>query len=863
LLLPGLIASAAPPARVRAVARGQGSVEPASGSHAIGTRITFTARAEAGFVFRDWTNESGAPLAPGQVGRQLEYMALGDATVVANFVRTPFAEAAGNWTAWLRRFDFDAQGRPITEAHGIVDLALRRSGAFTGSLVFDSERFVLSGTFDAAGRAAISLPRAGRSALRVELRIELERPRDQLSLAVFDGETCAMSSVSRLDPSRLAARYTATIGVASDPGAKGFALLKRTRSGSIRGVGSMADGNAFAFSSRAGTDHFLGATALPVHAVLTNGTLSGVIVLQSPTGPANAISGKLQRLAANAQAGGAAGGAADGPRKTVFVGPRGDDANGGTVKSPLATLDAALTRIGGAGEIVMLPGNYERASLNLATANRVTLRSAPGHTASVFFGEKIAGSAFSHHSGNVWKATVQSTVPAQGTENRFWIYEVGTREAPIASDAVQPLQRRRTMRLDHFRLAQAPSIEAVDLANGRYFISEGVLYLRTSTGEAPRANQEFRIPSRGTAESLVHDGSAQCDVTLDGIEIYFGFNGADFSGVNSYRTIGCKFVGAGNSGILAGGVRYGIEQRCEYASNTNDGCSPVNNTGTWQSLITVLDGWSHDNGDEGHSLHGRCQAYYFGGLYEFNANGGLTPAIGASAVIHGLLTRGNIAGISPAVIPAVHVLVSDWASRGDLDGLAQSTNGLATVVDSRILNPLRYSFIGVAGDARAAIHRTELVGGQGRAAGAGGPNFTFRDDPLDMERIPNAPRAVPVNANGSTFAAPRPGQRIAPFSVRTPNAQVSVRAGSGVQGVQLAESLLVDAANRVTVIGPNPQKLTLAIDANTGRFSGTFLDLARPALTRNIEGVIVQSDNEGVGFSLDGSTSAAVRIAIP
>lgn len=156
---------------------------------------------------------------------------------------------------------------------------------------------------------------------------------------------------------------------------------------------------------------------------------------------------------------------------------------------------------------------------------------------------------------------------------------------------------------------------------------------------------------------------------MQGIDVFFAFNGADVSHAASYRVSGCRLFGSGNSGILTDGNITGIEEYCEYAANANDGGSPVNGGGV-SSLITVIDPWSHDNGDEGHSLHGNCRGFYFSGLYEFNANGGLTPAIGASAVILGALTRGNYVGINPAVLPPVNVFASDWTSTGDGFGFA-------------------------------------------------------------------------------------------------------------------------------------------------------------------------------------------------
>ena len=199
---------------------------------------------------------------------------------------------------------------------------------------------------------------------------------------------------------------------------------------------------------------------------------------------------------------------------------------------------------------------------------------------------------------------------------------------------------------------------------------------------------------------------------MEGIEIYGGVNNVDVSGAAGYRVAGCIFFGAGNSGILAVNVPIGIEEKCEYAANANDGSSPVNGAPTGEQ-ITVIDAWSHDNGDEGHSIHQNCRATYLGGLYEYNANGGITPAIGGSAVILGTYTRGNLSGITPAVIPDVNVLVSGWTSDRDFDGFAQWTGGLITIVDSKILDSLLYSAVGVVATARARLFNTLIRGGLG------------------------------------------------------------------------------------------------------------------------------------------------------
>ena len=860
LMFPALIAEAAPLAHVEIVANGVGAVEPPTGDYEIGTRLILRALPSDGFAFGGWTDPAGVLLSPASEGQELEYMVVGAAQVVAHFAVSPFGETTRNWTAWLRTCDFDAGGQPRTTARGLARLTLSRTGAFSGKLRFGGENFVLLGTFDASGRASISFPRTGRKPLSVVLRVQLEQPREKLVVAIYDGEVCAMSSVSVREAPGLGACYTVSLRSDGVESMTAYATLKRTMDGSFRGIGSLDNGTAFCFATRPGVDHGTGGMVMPVDALLADGgSLSGLITLQDAVLPVVNFSAKLQRISPPSA------GSLPPPAavNTVFVGPSGDDTNAGMVDSPLATLDAALTRIGGAGEIVMLPGNYEHASLNLAPASKVTLQAAPGHAASVFFGEKIMGGNFVLHEGNVWKTNVQSSVPVQGSENRFWIFELGTHQGVIANGTTLPQQRLRATRLDHFRLVQASSIANVDAANGRYFISGNTLYLRTSSGEPPRLDQEFRIPSQAPNDSVVFGAGPQAEITLRGIDVYFASNGANVSNAASYVVSGCSFFGSGNSGILAQQNATGIEERCEYAANANDGCSPVNYTSV-PSLITVIDPWSHDNGDEGHSLHGQCRGFYFAGLYEFNAQGGITPAIGSSAVIQSVLTRGNVAGICPTVNPAVNTLVSDWTSIGDFDGLENWTSGQATVVSSRVLNPLRYSFNGVISAARIAVFDTILQGGLGVAAGAGQLNTTISPAPIEIQRK-NSPQAMPVDAAGSRFEVPGPNQRVAPFVSRLPNGYIVVQISDpqGASLIELAESFTVDTANHVAVTGANPHQLTIEIDAQTGWFTGQFHDSAPLSVTRNFSGVIFQSQHYGTGFSPGAAGNSVVTMSIP
>jgi hypothetical protein len=406
---------------------------------------------------------------------------------------------------------------------------------------------------------------------------------------------------------------------------------------------------------------------------------------------------------------------------------------------------------------------------------------------------------------------------------------------------------------------QAGSIANVGSGNGCYFISDGNLYLRTSTGGPPAAGQEFRIPSQNPDECFVYGATPACELTVVGIEVYFGHHDLNVSGAGSYRVAGCKFFGAGNSGILAVGVPVGIEEECEYAANANDGSSPVNEAAA-VSHTTVLNAWSHDNGDEGHSIHERCRGDYFGGVYEYNASGGITPAIGARAVILGAYTRRNAGGISPAVNPPVHVFASGWTSDGDFDALDQWTGGLATVVDSKVMNLQRYGFVGVVGTARISVFNTPISGGELDVAGAGSASTVLKTGRVESIWDVVEFGSDVYDAAGNRYWPPLANQLVSPFESRVPNGRIEIQAfdDRGFPVTLLREDFTLGIGGVPTVSGGNPQGLRLTFDPLTGIFSGTYRDRANPDVSLTFDGIFIQEVRRGWGHSTRNGASDAV-----
>ena len=345
--------------------------------------------------------------------------------------------------------------------------------------------------------------------------------------------------------------------------------------------------------------------------------------------------------------GGAPPVAALAPIATVYLSPTGSDANAGTRAAPLLSAGAALAAIGGEGRIVLVAGDYQNLKFDLATAGRLTIRADPGALVRVFLGEKVT--AFTPDSGSVWKATVAGEYDFTETDNRLWIFEWGTPEGPIAPADAQPLQRGRTHRLSSARVVQQATKAAVGTGPGRYWYDSAAhtLYLSATDGGNPNG-RDYWIPSQTALQSMVFGGTAATDVAVEGVQVFFGRENLDLSACRSYVVRSCLLYGASNEGLAANSFGRGLEDNNEYAANANDGSGPSTYGLPWSSL-TVIDAWAHDNGDEGHSIHRNVEAAYFGGLFEYNKNGGITPAMGAKFTAFGPYTRGNAVGVHPAV----------------------------------------------------------------------------------------------------------------------------------------------------------------------------------------------------------------------
>lgn len=389
--------------------------------------------------------------------------------------------------------------------------------------------------------------------------------------------------------------------------------------------------------------------------------------------------------------------------RVLYVGPNGSDSAAGTSAAPLATISRAAQLLSGDGEIIVLEGKYTNQSLDLSLYTNLTVSAEKNKYVTIFMGTIVTG--FTLFSGNIWRSNLTySNLPSGIGGNRNYILESGTPGFPIPISEAHPLQKGRSFRMEHALITglnsgNVVSSSGVSSGAALWANSGGFIYLSAASGTP--SGKTYLLPNLNTTGCFLYASSTVAPntrVKLNGVKVIGGYNGVDITNVYSYELNNCSFIGCFNAGVSATNVGLGIEKYCEYAGNNNDGMAgqtTIISTGE-RSRFEIYHPWVHDNGDEGHNGHNNCDMVYYGGLFEYNANGGLTCALGCKTTAYGPHTRRNVLGVATVVDEAgingngTEAFIYNLVSEGDTYGYyAEISSGQAY---SKLYSP---SFISV------------------------------------------------------------------------------------------------------------------------------------------------------------------------
>jgi hypothetical protein len=317
--------------------------------------------------------------------------------------------------------------------------------------------------------------------------------------------------------------------------------------------------------------------------------------------------------------------------------------NGLAYNTPVLTSSAALNALGRSGTIILLGGTYEGLKFDLSNTDNVEIRARDYERVKIMLGEKV--NTFTNiPSTSVYYSTIATAIPANvfGVNQIAWVFEEGTPDGAVSSAAAHPLQKGKPFRMEHLRMNQAASTAALN--NGEYFYNSGTLYLKRSDGGNPNGHN-YWIPSQTGTQTFILGGNYFNKVSLQGIEIYYGFRGADFNSFTQSKIANCTFYGNYDVGSRQWISGYSEEFNNEYAANGSDGIDWFGHSGLTVNTqrmtnALVVNPWAHDNGDQGISHHGYANVNVIGGLLEYNWNGGILGG-GGQFYGNGITARGN------------------------------------------------------------------------------------------------------------------------------------------------------------------------------------------------------------------------------
>lgn len=336
---------------------------------------------------------------------------------------------------------------------------------------------------------------------------------------------------------------------------------------------------------------------------------------------------------------------------TVYVAADGNDDNNGSSASPVATVNRALAM--GAKTIYVSGGVYrQRIDMSYARHGEISILNCTPTLKAVFMSpDSVIAESETAVSGytKVYSAPTNKTFDS----NNLWIYQDGVPDVSteITAEKRMPEQRGQQYRCMDTRIVKASAqtledalTEIENAAGYKWYIDSGTLY--------------FSRPTEITADhplcgsfstSFITNKPAEMSLRASGIDVkYMTFN---VNLMEEAVITDCSAANVFGSGaFVLDKTREATFIRCEASrcvTGTNgDGFNGhSDNTGdtfAHQTTATFIECWSHDNRDDGVSLHERSEFTVIGGLYEQNPyGGGVTPANGSHCTCYGVYARDN------------------------------------------------------------------------------------------------------------------------------------------------------------------------------------------------------------------------------
>ena len=336
---------------------------------------------------------------------------------------------------------------------------------------------------------------------------------------------------------------------------------------------------------------------------------------------------------------------------TAYVSPTGSDTNPGNNVLPYATINKALSA--GANRIMVKGGKYSQTiDMSKASHTNIEIFNVSPTLKAVFYAPDCV-IATSETAVSGYTRVYSASTDKSFETNNIWIFQDGVPDTSteISSDERMPEQRGYAYRCYDTKIQKCSATSLSDALTEietateyKWYIDSGTLYF-----SRPQSVTENNPICGGFGSSLFTNMNRKYTIRMTGIDVkymdvhvVYTANSVlkDCSCCNVYgstcfdmsRAVGAVFIHCEASRAFTGTNGDGFN-----GHSLNDGDAFAH-----QTTATMIDCWSHDNRDDGVSLHERSEFIVIGGLYEYNAfGGGITPANGSHCTCIGVTARKN------------------------------------------------------------------------------------------------------------------------------------------------------------------------------------------------------------------------------
>lgn len=245
-----------------------------------------------------------------------------------------------------------------------------------------------------------------------------------------------------------------------------------------------------------------------------------------------------------------------------YVGPTGTNGASGTLTDPLNTVSNAVYKAGGYGTIVVRGGTYFNAGVNLSNALTLTIEAYPRERPQFWFGDVIAPADFTAVSNGIYSVNLSSALSQRimfmsnwwrgwaGLTNGIALIQTNVPFGQTPTGLKVPysvLRSADTNRCEHYPLIWA-TIANMQTNDGRWNLDavNNMLYVKFAVSNVVGG---LYIASTNDNDSFIINCGTNTDITVKGIESYFGWTGFNFDGAKHWRFERCLAFGNGASGF--------------------------------------------------------------------------------------------------------------------------------------------------------------------------------------------------------------------------------------------------------------------------------------------------------------------------